>query len=410
MNASEASEREYLTHNRRTGSDRPGPQSQEAEAATNTENRPRAAALSDRQVAAAVLTSLPRMGPATLRRLLGAWPNPIDAIAAVRTERAITVLREGRPHSRRDPAELVRQWRTRLDTAPMAEFLHSRATRVYVTGDHTFPIETGLANQPAVLLAEGERPDALDRPRVAVVGTRAATPHGLTDAYDLGGVLARAGVTVVSGLAIGIDGAAHEGALDARGTAIGVLGTGLDVTYPRRHHQLHDRVRTGGLLMTEYPYGTGPHPGRFPARNRIIASLADVVVIVEATAAGGARITADYAIEYGRDVCVYPGSRRNPSARGTNELLRTGHVVVDPEDVLGVLGLTPGDRRAPAASSVSGSTYEEQAVHRALGGEPATVDELTSRTGLDPGPVAVAVAGLVRGGRIRRANGLLWPL
>lgn len=368
------------------------------------------AALSDRQVAAATLTALPRMGPATLRRLLGAWPNPVDAVAALQTDRAITVLREGRPDSRRDPRELVRQWRTRLDSASMAEFLRSRATRVYVTGDHTFPIDTGLANYPSVLLAEGDRPDALDRPRVAVVGTRAATPHGLTDAYELGGVLAQAGVTVVSGLAIGIDGAAHEGALDAHGTAIGVLGTGLDVAYPRRHRNLHDRVRRNGLLITEYPYGTGPHPGRFPARNRIIAALADVVVVVEATATGGARITADYAIEYDRDVCVYPGSRRNPSARGTNELLHTAHVVMEPEDVLGVLGLTPGDRRAPAASTVAGATREEQAIHRALGGEPATVDELTSRTGLEPGPVAVAVAGLVRGGRIRRANGLLWPL
>ncbi len=366
--------------------------------------------LSDHQVAAATLTALPRMGPATLRRLLGAWPNPVEAIAALHTERVITVLNQGRPDSRRDPRDLVRLWRTRLDTAPMAEFLQSRATRVYVTGDHTFPIDTGIANHPSVLLAEGDRPDAFDRPRVAVVGTRAATPHGLTDAYELGSVLARAGVTVVSGLAIGIDGAAHEGALDAGGAAIGVLGTGLDVAYPRRHRNLHDRVRTGGLLVTEYPYGTGPHPGRFPARNRIIAGLADVVVIVEATATGGARITADYAIEYDRDLCVYPGSRRNPSARGTNELLRTGHVVVDPEDVLGVLGLTPGDRRAPATGSVPGSTHEEQDVHRALGGEPATLDELTSRTGLEPGPVAVAVAGLIRGGRIRRANGLLWPL
>ena len=213
----------------------------------------------------------------------------------------------------------------------------------------------------------------------------------------------------MSGLAIGIDAAAHNGALDAGGTVVGVLGTGLDMIYPRRHGRLHERVREHGLLMSEYPFGTGPHPSRFPVRNRIIAGLADVVVVVEATATGGARITAQFAIDYGRELCVYPGSRRNPAARGTNELLRNAHVVVDPDDVLGLLNLTPGDRRTPRRSAAPGTTPDERAVQQALGGEPATVDDLTSRTGLAPGPVAVAVAGLIRAGNIRRAHGLLWP-
>ena len=147
---------------------------------------------------------------------------------------------------------------------------------------------------------------------------------------------------------------------------------------------------------------------RFPARNRIIAALSDIVVVVEATATGGARITAQYAVDYGRDICVYPGSRRNPSARGSNELLRTGHIVVDPDDVLAVLGLTPGDRRTPAGAPAP-ATLDEHAVMHALGGEPATIDEITARTGLGPGPAAVAVAALVRNGGIRRAHGLLWP-
>jgi DNA processing protein len=246
---------------------------------------------------------------------------------------------------------------------------------------------------------------------VGIVGTRAATPHGLADARELGAVLARAGVTVVSGLAIGIDGAAHEGALDAGGTAIGVVATGLDVVYPRRHEHLHERVRACGLLVSEYRYGTGPHPSRFPVRNRIIAALSDVLVVVEATTTGGARITADQALDYGRELCAYPASRRNPSARGTNEMIRNGaHVVIEPDDVLGVLGLTPGERRAPTGGpATGGSTRDEWAVLLALGGDPATVDDLTGRTGLDPGPIAVAVAGLVRSGHLRRAHGLLWP-
>jgi DNA processing protein len=347
------------------------------------------------------------MGPAALRTLLATWHEPADVVHAIRTGLAAEVLTDRRG----DVDELVSGWAARLDLDRAAAQLGARDTRVHVVGDDDHPVEAGLADHPAVLLAEGERPDALDRPRVAVVGTRAATPHGLDDARELGGVLAGAGVTVVSGLAIGIDAAAHEGALDAGGTVVGVLGTGLDGVYPRRHRVLHDAVRAQGRLVSEYWFGTGPHPSRFPVRNRIIAGLADVVVVVEATAQGGARITADRALDYGRELCVYPGSRRNPSARGSNELLRTAHVVVDPDDVLGVLGLTPGDRRAPSGTPTTrATTADEVAVLAALGGEPGTVDDVTSRTGLAPGPSAVAVAGLLRAGAVRRAHGLLWPV
>lgn len=373
-----------------------------------------------RAAAALALVSLDRMTPARLAVLLDAWPDPCDAVTAVRTERATDVLGA----LGRDPSDLVRSWSTRVDTDSAERRIRARGTRVLRAGADDYPIDTGIDDHPRVLLAEGDRPDALARPRVAVVGTRAATTHGLDDARELGRVLARAGVTVVSGLAIGIDGAAHEGALAAGGTAVGVLGTGLDVVYPRRHGALHHDVRRHGLLISEYRYGTRPHPSRFPVRNRIIAALADVVVVVEATATGGARITADQALHYGREICAYPGSRRNPSARGTNELLRTAHVVLDPEDVLGVLALCGGDHRSPiaweqralelaprpgVAPAPTGATPEEQAVLRALGGEPATVDEVTGRSGLGPGPAAVAVAGLVRAGWVRRAHGLLWP-
>ncbi len=366
-----------------------------------------------RAVAAAALVGLDRMTPVRLRALLAAWPDPCDAVAAIRTERAADALddHDGARRRRGDPHELVRGWSIRIDLERTERTLRARGTRVFVTGAADYPIDTGIEDHPPVLLAEGDRPEALDRPRVGVVGTRAATPHGLADARELGAVLARAGATVVSGLAIGIDGAAHEGALDAGGTVVGVLGTGLDVVYPIRHGRLHRRVCEQGLLVSEYRYGTGPHPSRFPVRNRIIAGLSDVLVVVEATIDGGTRITADQALGYGRELCAYPASRRNPSARGSNEMIRSGaHVILDPEDVLGVLGLTPGERRAPASGPDGhGATSDERAVLLALGGEPATVDDLTSRTGLDPGPIAVAVAGLVRSGHIRRAHGLLWP-
>jgi DNA processing protein len=258
-----------------------------------------------------------------------------------------------------------------------------------------------------VLLAEGEVAEVWGRPRVAIVGTRAATPHGLADAYDLGAVLADAGVTVISGLAIGIDAAAHEGALAAGGPVVGVVATGLDVVYPRRHRVLFERVRRAGLLVSELGYGVQPRRELFPVRNRIIAALADVVVVVEATARGGARITAERAIDYGRPVLAMPGSRRNPSAAGTNELIRDGaEPLLEPSDVLVALGLTPGLRRPGREPPSTGAAG---AVLRACGGDAATLDQLVSRTGLTVTDVAVAVRELERDGWLDRAEGLWWP-
>jgi DNA processing protein len=211
----------------------------------------------------------------------------------------------------------------------------------------------------------------------------------------------------VSGLAIGIDGAAHEGAIDAGGPVVGVLGTGLDVVYPRRHRTLFDRVRARGLLVSELGYGVQPRRESFPIRNRIIAALAEVVVVVEATARGGARITAERAVEFGRPVLAMPGSRRNPAAAGTNALIADGaEPLLEPSDVLLALGLTPGSRRLDAREAPHG---DAAAVLRACGGEAATLDQLTSRTTLAPDRVALAVRELERAGWIERSRGLCWP-
>jgi DNA processing protein len=362
------------------------------------------------EIAAATLAALPRITPVRLLRVLTRWPSPTDALAAVRTGDAAAALVPEEPASR----GLAREWADAVAAtmAAIAPVVADRGTRVLHVGSPGYPIDEGIDDRPAVLFTEGARADVLERPRVAVVGTRAATPHGLADARELGAALARAGVVVVSGLAIGIDAAAHDGALDAGGAVIGVVATGLDVVYPRRHRSLHDRVKANGLLVGEQPFGVGPHPGRFPVRNRIIAGLSDVTIVVEATERGGARITARHALEYGRSVLAIPGSRRNPSARGCNELLAEGaQPLLDPADVAVALDLSPGSRRHPARGSadLAGATAEERAVVRALAGEPATADELVGRTGFAPGAVAVAVSGLARAGRVWRAHGLIWP-
>jgi DNA processing protein len=356
-----------------------------------------------------VLASLPGMSPPRLLRLLDRWPEPDAALAAVRDGSAVQALVDADARA----GTLARDWRRAVEETATAvtAVLERRGTHVLHSGGPRYPIDPGLEDRPAVLFAEGVL-DVLERPRVAVVGTRAATPMGRADARELGAALARAGVVVVSGLAIGIDAAAHEGALAAGGAVIGVVATGLDVVYPRRHGNLYARVRERGLLVGEQRFGTGPLPRLFPIRNRIIAALADVTVVVEATERGGARITARHALDYGRSVLAVPGSRRNPAARGCNELLAEGaQPLLDPEDIAIALALTPGSRRHPARGrpDAVGATSQERAVMHALAGEPATADELVTRSGLSPGAVAVAVAGLVRAGRASRAHGLVWP-
>lgn len=347
--------------------------------------------MSGRTAAALGLVSTPGMTPARLAKLLDHWPDPEEALAALGAD-AQAAMATGAATAAR------------------------RRTHVFLAHEPDFPIPDDLPGRPAVLLAEGDRPEALDAPRVAIVGTRAATPHGLSDARALGAYLAGHGVSVVSGLAIGIDGAAHAGALagagpDFRSGPIGVVATGLDVVYPRRHLSLFERVRERGLLLGEVPYGTQPTPGRFPVRNRIIAALADLVVVVEATRHGGSRITAERALDYGRPVFAVPGSRRNPSAAGCNALLADGaSPLLDPSDVLLALGLTPGSRRGwkdtPPRSPLSA---QAKAVETALAGEPAHPDDLTSRTGLPADVLSLALEELLAAERVERSRGYVWP-
>ncbi|MGH8992879.1 MAG: DNA-processing protein DprA [Acidimicrobiia bacterium] len=342
-----------------------------------------------RALAGAALASLFNPGP--LETILTRWPDPVVALRAIGAE----------PPPR------------------LAATLSRRGTAVLLASDAGYPITDHLPHRPPVLLVEGGRPGVFDAPRVAIVGTRAATPHGLADARHLGAFLAAAGVTVVSGLAIGIDGSAHLGTLsvvEAGGGGpagpVGVLATGLDVVYPRRHQALFDRVRRSGVLVSECAFGTRPEPGRFPVRNRIIAALADVVVVIEATLKGGSRITAERALDYGRAVFAVPGSRRNPAAAGCNALLADGaQPLLDPSDVLIALGMTPGARRGwsvPATKrSVSSAAMQ---VQRALSGEPAHPDELALRTGLPHDQIAMAIEELVDAGSVERTRGFVWPL
>jgi len=244
------------------------------------------------------------------------------------------------------------------------------------------------------------------RPRAALVGARAATAYGTSQARRFARTLARAGVVVVSGLARGIDEAAHASALDAGGATIAVLGGGVDRPWPTG--ELTDRMVQHGLLVSELPPGTPPRRHHFPRRNRLISGLATVVVVLEAAAASGSLITARWAADQGRTVFALPGRVDHPMARGTHRLIREGATLVeDPEEVLAELGLAPTAR--PERAPLPGQR-DPSPLCAALVGETSTAEELAERLDRDPGEVLTDLVELELGGAVVRGPGGLYRL
>jgi DNA processing protein len=257
---------------------------------------------------------------------------------------------------------------------------------------------------PGLFLRGAAEPVLLARPAVAVVGARACSPYGEHVARLLGRELAAAGAVVVSGLARGVDGAAHRGALDAGGSTVAVLGCGIDRDYPASHRRLAGEIRATGLVVSEYEPGIEPAPWRFPARNRIIAGLALAVVIVEARARSGALITADFALDEGREVFAVPGEITSALSAGTNELIRLGAApLTKPADVLDALGLVAPPAPAPVLSSAA------ELVLARVHDSPAALDDVVRSTGLDAGAAAAAVSELELAGLLTETSGIFRP-
>jgi len=230
----------------------------------------------------------------------------------------------------------------------------------------------------------------LSRPLVSIVGTRRATSYGTRITRELAAAFARAGACVVSGMARGVDAVAHTAALEAGGATIAVLGCGADVAYPHAHRGLHARIANSGLVISEMPPGAHPHGGSFQARNRIIAALARLVIVVEAGVRSGALITSSVAMELGRDVGAIPGPIDSPQSEGTNRLIRDGaHPLTSIEDALALAGLTPPPRNLPAFA-----TDAEERVWAALGQGAATMDELCAAAALPTSECMATVTGL----------------
>lgn len=262
------------------------------------------------------------------------------------------------------------------------------------------PLLTRIADPPDALWVRGSR-DAAIAPCVAVVGSRRATPAALRHAHDLGRDLAASGVTVVSGLAYGIDAAAHAGALET-GRTIAVVACGLDRTYPAAHDWLAQAIVERGFLVSEFPAGTPPLKHHFPRRNRLISALSLAVVVVEAPEASGALITARYALDQGREVLVVPGPPAGGRNRGGHLLVNDGARLVESAvDVLAALNLVRAGMDVP-----SGAPPPDDAVLRALiPGESADLDDVVRRVRLPPSAVLARLATLELEGWVERGAG-----
>ena len=264
------------------------------------------------------------------------------------------------------------------------------------------PLLAAIHDPPRELFLRGNgSPALLAQPAVAIVGARSCSSYGRSVARSLGRDLAAAGLVVTSGMARGVDGEAHRGALEAGGATVAVLGCGIDRDYPAAHAELARRIGERGLVVSEYEEGVEPAPWRFPARNRIIAGLCRATLVVEARERSGALITADFALEEGRDVLAVPGEITNALSAGTNALLKLGATpVTSADDVLELFGVVPA-RREPASV---GDTA--QAILDVLREGALSTDELVRAARLEPGAVAAALIELELARRVELEDGM----
>jgi DNA processing protein len=303
-----------------------------------------------------------------------------------------------------------------LDTEPEELPARRRAAREWLDGSaERLALSIGDSDYPALLLQTPDPPlllyvqgnvELLNRRSLAIVGSRNASVQGVDNARSFGAHLSRQGWTVVSGLAFGIDGAAHEGGLDGPGSTVAVVGTGLDRVYPARHRALAHRIATAGVLVSEFAPGTPPLPQNFPMRNRIIAGLSRGTLVVEAALQSGSLITARQAAEYGREVFAVPGSIHSPLSRGCHALIRQGAKLVESAD--DILEELQGRPVAPAAEQAAASSGGDDPILRALGHDPATLDALCARTGWSAQELSARLLELELEDRVARLPGGLY--
>ena len=341
------------------------------------------------------LEAVPGLGPESVRRLLEAFPSSSAIFGASRALLAPLV-------GDKAAQELARPIDPERHRATL-DWLASDGNHFIPLTDPRYPESLrALPGSPPWLYVKGD-PAWLARPALAIVGSRNATPQGRRDAEAFARTLAEAGLTIVSGMAEGIDAAAHEGGL-AGGGSVAVVGTGLDRVYPAKNRDLAHRIATGGALVSEFSLGTPPRPGHFPRRNRIISGLSLGVLVVEAALDSGSLITARLAGEQGREVFALPGSIHTPLSKGCHRLIKEGAKLV--ESAADILEELRWQWTPPGPGPTADPAAEGLLLH--LGAEPMSMDLLAARTGLTVENLSAMLLALELEGRVAMLPGGLY--
>lgn len=353
------------------------------------------------------LIEAPGVGRTSARRLLAAFGSPQAAVDAPQDAAAdVAGASAARALAAFDGESL-----DPLLADTHAWLAQGEGRAIITLGDPDYPpalLET--ADPPLLLYAQG-RLALLQQPSIAIVGSRNPTGQGADNARAFGAALSNADFTIVSGLALGVDGAAHQGALEGRGSTVAIVGTGLDRVYPSRHRALAHRIAQQGLLLSEFALGAPPLPEHFPLRNRIIAGMTRGTLVVEAALKSGSLITARLAAEAGRDVFAIPGSIHAPQSRGCHALIKQGaKLVEDAEDVLAELKSVTGDRSAAPEGTAEDApeVSDGDPVLAALGHDPATLDALIARCGWPTSALNARLLELELDGVVARLPGGLF--
>ena len=296
--------------------------------------------------------------------------------------------------------------RNQVSLEDLTQKIVSQGIQVITWDDPAYPEQLRQITQsPFVLYIKGELVNEDDW-AVAIVGTRRYSDYGRQITENISHTLARNGITIISGLARGIDGVAHQAALEAGGRTIAVLGSGVDITYPPEHRDLGEDISRQGALISDYPLGTPPDGSNFPPRNRIISGLSKAIIVIEAGERSGALITATYAAEQGKDVFAAPGKITSPMSKGTNLLIKQGaHPLLESQDILDVLNMTLIAEQRVIRKSLP-SDPKEAVLFQAIGEEPLHVDELCSLVNMPIEEVTSTLALMELKGMVRKTFGM----
>ena len=360
----------------------------------------------DEREALVALNMVERVGPVRLRQLIDHFGDAPSILGASASQ--LTQVRGIGP----EVAESIANWEKTVDLAGELKRIEEYGCSIVIPSDDVYPESLKQIYDPPIVLYVKGSLLPQDKNAVALVGSRLTTPYGMETARKLAYQLAYVGVTVVSGGARGIDTAAHQGAMSAKGRTIAVLGNGINIVFPAENKELFDRIATQGAVMTQFPFNRKADKQTFPIRNRIVAGMTLGTVVVEANLTSGALITANMAIENGRQVFAVPGRIDSPRSKGCHELIKKGAKLCEgAEDILSEFEyLFPSSNRDKAATVPAALTLSEseQQVYDVLGAEEVPIDEIIRQSGMPASAVSVALLGLEMKRAVRQLPGKLF--